>query len=210
MTHEICTANETRNSAARRQAFVAAARLAFFRDGYAGTTMSSVARAVGGSKTTLWSYYPSKELLFAAVVDSISDEFADALSIDLPVDEPVETVLRRFGEVLMATLLADPLLALYRLVAGEARRFPNLAELFYERMPRRGKLRLAVYFQELMDRGVLRTGDPRLAAYQFAGLCQCGVYQFAILGLAEAGDPERLGFEIEGAVDSFLRAWRVP
>ena len=47
-------------TALRRKAFVDAAREAFFAHGYAGTTMSSIASAVGGSKTTLWSYFPSK------------------------------------------------------------------------------------------------------------------------------------------------------
>src|SRR3546814_10314431 len=57
-------------TAARRKAFVDAAREGFFANGYAGTTMSSIASTVGGSKTTLWSYFPSKEALFEAVVRS--------------------------------------------------------------------------------------------------------------------------------------------
>ena len=48
---------------------MAAARKAFLRDGYGQTSMSSIAADVGGSKTTLWNYFPSKEDLFAAVVD---------------------------------------------------------------------------------------------------------------------------------------------
>ena len=41
-------------AAARRKAFVDAARALFFANGYTGTTMSSIASKVGGSKTTLW------------------------------------------------------------------------------------------------------------------------------------------------------------
>lgn len=51
-------------SAQRRKAFIDAARSAFFSQGYARTVMSSIASQVGGSKTTLWSYFPSKEELF--------------------------------------------------------------------------------------------------------------------------------------------------
>src|SRR3546814_7802383 len=85
-------------AAARRKAFVDAARELFFANGYAGTTMSSIASKVGGSKTTLWTYFPSKEDLFAAVVDDIVAQYGDALAIDLPLDEPVPDVLRAFGD----------------------------------------------------------------------------------------------------------------
>lgn len=194
-------------AAARRKAFVDAARELFFANGYAGTTMSSIASKVGGSKTTLWTYFPSKEELFAAVVDGIVEQYGDALTIELPLDQPVPDVLRRFGNVLMTKLTARPLLSLYRLVVGEADRFPHLAETFYDRGPRRGKRRMADWIGEKMVRGEIRMGDPMRAMQQFAGLLQSGLYQFAILNLPESRDISRLQDEIDAAVDTFYRAW---
>ena len=195
-------------AAARRKAFVDAAREAFFTNGYAGTTMSSIASKVGGSKTTLWSYFPSKEDLFEAVVDDIVDQYGDALTIDLPIDQPVPDVLRRFGNVLMTKLTATPLLSLFRLVVGEAERFPHLAETFYDRGPRRGKARAAEWVAEKMARGELRMGNPMRAVQHFSGLCQSGLYQFAILGLPEGRDLDRVAAEVDDAVDVFYRAWK--
>lgn len=195
-------------AAARRKAFVDAARELFFANGYAGTTMSSIASKVGGSKTTLWTYFPSKEALFAAVVDDIVEQYGDALTVDLPLDEPVPDVLRGFGTVLMTKLTASPLLSLYRLVVGEAERFPHLAETFYDRGPRRGKARVAAWVAEKMVRGEIRMGDPMRAVQQFAGLCQSGLYQFAVLNLPESRDVVRLQDEVDAAVDTFCRAWR--
>lgn len=196
-------------SAARRKAFVDAARALFFANGYAGTTMSSIASKVGGSKTTLWTYFPSKEDLFAAVVDDIVQHYGAALRVALPVDEPVIDVLRRFGNVLMNTLVSSPLLALYRLVVGEAERFPHLSETFYARGPRPGKARLAAWMGEKMVLGELRIGDPMQAAYHFASLCQSGLYFQAVLGLPEGQDrnPDRIAAEIDAAIDTFYRAW---
>lgn len=191
----------------RRRAFVEAAREAFFTNGYGGTTMSSIAAKVGGSKTTLWSYFPSKEDLFAAVVDDIVERYGEALQIELPLCEPVTDVLRRFANVLLATLLSPPMLALHQLVIGEAPRFPDLARMFYERGPARGKVKLADYFGSLMARGDLRQGDPIEAVHQFVGLCQAGRYQRAMLGLgglAYGEGPER---EAEAAVETFYRSW---
>src|SRR3546814_13234352 len=76
--------------------------------------MSSIASKVGGSKTTLWTYFPSKEELFAAVVDDIVAQYGDALAIDLPLDEPVPDVLRIFGNLLLTKLTATPILSLFR------------------------------------------------------------------------------------------------
>lgn len=192
----------------RRKAFIDAAREAFFANGYAGTTMSSIASKVGGSKTTLWSYFPSKEDLFAAIVDDIVDHYGQVLTLDLPVDRPVPEVLRNFGNVLMTKLTSKPLLSLYRLVVGEADRFPHLAETFYDRGPRRGKARAAEWIAEKMARGELRIGNPMRAVQHFSGLCQSGLYQFAILGLPEGRDLDRLAAEVEDAVETFYRAWK--
>ena len=192
---------------ARRKAFVDAARTLFFANGYAGTTMSSIASKVGGSKTTLWTYFPSKEELFAAVVDDIVSHYGAMLTIDLPLDEPVGDVLRRFGNVLLTKLTSPPLLSLYRLVIGEAERFPHLAETFYDRGPRPGKARAAAWVAEKMARGEIRQGDPMRAVQQFAGLCQSGVYQFAVFGLPEGRRLDRLVEEVDAAVDTFCRAW---
>lgn len=195
-------------AAARRKAFVDAARELFFANGYAGTTMSSIASKVGGSKTTLWTYFPSKEELFAAVVDDIVAQYGDALAVDLPLDEPVSDVLRTFGNLLMTKLTTTPILSLFRLVVGEAERFPHLAETFYERGPRRGKARAADWIAEKMVRGEIRMGDPMRAVRQFAGLCQSGVYQFSMLNLPESHDLDRLRDDVDAAVDTFCRAWR--
>lgn len=196
-------------SAQRRKAFVDAARSAFFSRGYAGTVMSSIASEVGGSKTTLWSYFPSKEELFSAVVDDIIERYGEALLIELPLNEDVMVVMRRYAFVLMKTLLSPPILALFRLVTGEAERFPHLAAQFHTRGPKPGKARLAAYLDRKMGQGLLRRGDPEVAGQQFAALCQAGVYQKAVLGLAGEVSTERLEEDIDAALDCFRRAWMI-
>lgn len=194
-------------SASRRRAFIAAATERFFANGYGDTTMSSIATSVGGSKTTLWTYFASKEALFAAVVDDIIERHGQALSVELPEDGELADVLRRFGTVLMATLLSEPILNLHRIVIGEARRFPYLAELFYERGPRRGKARLAEYLSRVMEKGNLRRDDPLAAAQQFAALCQAGAYQFALMNLRSHLQSTQTANDIDRAVDTFCRGW---
>ena len=192
---------------AKRAAIVAAARAAFFAHGYGATSMSSIAVTVGGSKTTLWSHFRSKEDLFAAVVDDIVDRYGTALSIDLPPEAPVAPTLERFASALMATILSAPIVDLHRLVTGEAGRFPELATMYWERGPKRGKARLASYFATAMTDGRLRTGDPMRAALHFVALCQSGCYQEVILGLSAAPDAATIARDVTVAVDAFMRCW---
>jgi TetR/AcrR family transcriptional repressor of mexJK operon len=191
----------------RRSAFVAAAREAFFTHGYAGTTMSSIAATVGGSKTTLWSYFPSKQDLFVAVVDDLVETYGASLEVPMDPDEAVEDALRRFGHAMMRIVLSPPIIALERLVTGEAGRFPELGPLFYERGPRRGKLKLAAYLAGAMDRGRMRIGDTLAAARQFAMLCHSGCHQQVMLGMIDAPTEAQLSADVEAAIDIFMRAW---
>ena len=61
---------------------------------------------------------------------------------------------------------------------------------------------------EKMARGEIRMGNPMRAVQHFAGLCQSGLYQFAVLGLPEGRDLDRLAAEVDDAVDTFYRAWK--
>jgi TetR/AcrR family transcriptional regulator, mexJK operon transcriptional repressor len=192
----------------RRSVFVAAAREAFFTHGYAGTTMSSIAATVGGSKTTLWSYYPSKQDLFVAVVDDLVETFGAALEVPMDPAEPVTDGLRRFGISMMGIVLSPPVIALNRLVTGEAGRFPELGTLFSERGARRGKAKLAVFLRGAMDRGQLRDGDADTAARQFSAMCQSGCHQRMMLGEIAAAAPEDVRHDVDAAIATFLDGWR--
>ncbi|QNQ08218.1 TetR/AcrR family transcriptional regulator [Sphingomonas alpina] len=196
--------------ALRRQAFVDAARDAFFADGYGQTAMSAIASAVGGSKTTLWSYFPSKQDLFAAVVDDIVDQYSSVWMIELDPAGPIEPTLRRFATAMMATILSESIVALHRVVMGEAQRFPELGAMFYERGPQRGRARLATYIGAAMDDGRLRPGDPMVAARQFASMCKSGCFQEMLLGIEGFRNPGSVAQDIDDAIDSFMRAWGAP
>lgn len=195
---------------ARRAAFVAAGREEFFSRGYGGAVMSNIASAVGGSKTTLWTYFPSKQDLFAAVVDDICERYGTALSVEIDPDDAIESTLYQFATAMMKTILSDPILQLHRLVTSEAGRFPELGALFYERGPKRGKARLAAFIANAMAKGELRTGDPDMAARQFAALCQSGCFQQTLLGIMPSPDPEYAAKDIADSVKMFMRAWGNP
>ena len=169
--------------------------------------MSSISAEVGGSKTTLWAYFPTKQDLFAAVVDDLVERYGRALEVPLDPESDVAESLRRMGRALMQTIHSQPIIDLHRLTLGEAGRFPELARLFHERGPARGKARLQGFIRELMARGKLRAGDPVAASRSFFGMLQAGSHQQHLLGLIGQPSQAEVDAEIEAAVDAFLRAW---
>jgi AcrR family transcriptional regulator len=196
-----------RTSERRRHAFVAAARDAFFSHGYGGTSMSSIAAKVGGSKTTLWAYFPSKQDLFAAVVDDLVERHGQALDVPFDPDSEVFESLRQMGRALLRTLHSQPIIDLHRLTIGEATRCPELARLFHERAPARGKARVRHYIGEAMARGKLRRGDPAEAGRLFVGMLQAGSVQLHLFGLTGSPGEDELERELEAALDAFMRCW---
>ena len=169
--------------------------------------MSSIAAAVGGSKTTLWTYFPSKQDLFVAVVDDLVETYGASLEVPMDPKEPLEAALRRFAHAMMGIVLSPPIIALHRVVTGEAGRFPELGPLFFERGPQRGKLKLAAYLSEAMRLGHMAHGDANVAAGQFAALCQSGCHQQMILSLIDKPAPAQLDADIEAAITTFMHGW---
>ena len=61
-------------TAARREAILEEALRLFEENGYERATMSELTRRLGGSKATLYGYFPSKQDLFLATIESRASE----------------------------------------------------------------------------------------------------------------------------------------
>lgn len=147
----------------RRAAILEIARDEFLREGYSGASVSRIAALVGGSKATLYAYFPSKKDLFVASAEAECKRMIDQL-FDMELGEGVEESLAKFCRRFQATLLSDDSIAFYRLMVAEAVRFPELGAVTYDAGVRPGLARLAAYFERAMSDGVLRRADPMAAA----------------------------------------------
>lgn len=197
------------NRQSRRETILDVAQGSFLEQGYDGTTMSGIAAQLGGSKGTLWSYFPSKESLFAAVVDRATQDFRTQLTVILNPDDGLETALRRFCEQFLVKVTSDEGVALHRLVVGETSRFPELGRIFYERAPRQTHLLLADFIAGAQARGLLQGIEPLRAAQQLTWLCMSGSYQMRLTGVIDRIPPEMLAADIDAAMTTFMRAYGV-
>lgn len=191
----------------RRACILEVARQSFFENGYAATTMSEIAARLGGSKGTLWSYFPSKEALFTAVIEEATAEFRRSLNEVLELHEDVPSTVDRLCLHFITKLTSPLALRLYRLIHGEGIRFPELGRIFYERGPRNVKALIASYLEQCMDEGTIRKVDTLVAAQHLLGLCMLGSHQRLMFNVIDAANPEEVKAEAKAAADAFVRAY---
>lgn len=192
----------------RRQAILTVASRSFLEKGYAGTTMSAIAAELGGSKGTLWSYFPCKDELFGAVLDHETSAFRESLSELLDPSGELQATLRQFSLKLMAKLTSPLAIELHRLVVAECGRFPEVGRIFFDRAPRLTHELLARYLAEMMERGQLRTDDPLASARLLINMCMSGSHQKMLLGLYSEVPEGAVEENVDRAVEVFLRAYR--
>ncbi len=193
--------------ASRREAILDVAQRSFLESGYAATTMNAIAAELGGSKGTLWSYFPSKELLFAAVLDRATASFRTQVAVVLNPADPPERAIRGFCRRFVERICRPESIALYRLVIGESQRFPEVGRIFYERAPAITRKIVADYLAGAAERGQLKIEDAMLAAEQLTHMCLAGMHQRFILGLLDKPSAAMIKAEADRAADLFLRAY---
>lgn len=191
----------------RRDAILAVAQSSFLENGYAATTMSSIAATLGGSKGTLWRYFPSKEALFAAVLERATKAYHDDLAHLLEPGNELASTLRSFTSGFLKRVLTADSLAMFRLVVAEAARFPEMGAIFYELAPKYARRLLSQFLEAAMKDGQLRKADPEVAARTLAMLAVSGCHQQVLLGQIETATPEQIEADVAFAVDLFLRAY---
>jgi len=191
----------------RRGAILDVAARYFGEHGYAATTMSGIAAALGGSKGTLWSYYASKELLFDDVIERATSEFRAQLSLALNPEEGVAAALGKFCSRYLDRLTRPQGISLYRLVIGEAGRFPEIGRIFYERGPLGVYRLLADFIAQAMARGELRQADAFDAAQYLTSLCLARSHVRLLTGVTPVLTPVEAETDARSAVDLFLRAY---
>jgi AcrR family transcriptional regulator len=156
----------------KRDAIVQAASEVFLELGFEGASMSQIAARVGGSKRTLYGYFPSKEELFVAFAKDMSDRYIDPLLDALSQSNgPVAETLQRFGEDILGFLCAPSSITIWQTIIGVSGR-SDVGALFFNSGPEEGVQRMADYLQTQMDRGAIRCADVLIASRQFGGLLE--------------------------------------
>jgi len=191
----------------KRDAILDAARECFLSEGYAATSMSSIAARVGGSKGTLYNYFRSKEELFDAFIRRGCQALSEGVFEVADDGRDLRERLTRQAEAFVTLLLSPDALAIHRLVVGEGARFPELGRAFFAAGPKVVLGKLSDQFAGLMAEGRLREADPVVAAKHFKDLSVSGLHHMRLWGVIGDPTPEEIAAQAVRAVDTFLRAY---
>ncbi|MGJ7527487.1 TetR/AcrR family transcriptional regulator [Variovorax sp. GB1P17] len=191
----------------RRNAILEAALALFREQGYERASMNELAKRLGGSKATLYGYFPSKEELFVAVVQSVATSHlaqTPTQLLEASGDVSLESMLESFGKRMLSVLSNDAdALAVYRMVIAEAGH-SNVGQLFYESGPTEFIQTLAGLMASAMEYGELRRADPVVTAMQFSALVtaetQVRLYQSTPPPLSQ----DQIEAMVQRAVQMFL------
>ncbi|MCK5325981.1 MAG: TetR/AcrR family transcriptional regulator [Woeseiaceae bacterium] len=188
----------------RKAKILAAATELFLKDGYGETSIDAIVEKSGGSKATLYSFYPTKADLFRAVVDSI---VASHESVELKSLDNVRDTLVNFSEERLRVVFSRKHRALMRLIIAERDRFPDIARMYYERGPLRGHTLLRDYFETLIDEGLIDIRSAVEASEFFRGMLMHQRYIDQLYLNAPVPSAEEVSVRARHVVDRFLEAY---
>lgn len=155
----------------RRQQILEAAFHEFAHKGFKGATIKSIAQAAGLSAPSLiyW-YFPTKEDLFQAVIESRSEFFQAIGQAEQLLDLPPEMFLPNMAQAYL-TMTQDPEMPpMVRLMIAELSQRPELADLISKRLMMPMLNFLQRYMARQVELGRLRPHDVRSSARVFMGL----------------------------------------
>ncbi|HEV7287632.1 TetR/AcrR family transcriptional regulator [Sphingomonas sp.] len=191
----------------KRDAILAVAKDVFREDGYERASMAMISARVGGSKATLYSYFKSKDELFAAAMTEAMEAQGDEMIRGLDPENPdLAAVLTRFGRAYLRLLTSPDALAIMRVAVSEGSN-SSLGGDLYARGPGRGLDMVTLYMTELIGKGVIRQCNPRIAAAHLLQMMEAGIVQPQLFGAPIEMDEEEV---IGTTVEAFIRAYGTP
>lgn len=197
--------NMRQKSDSRRQCILEAATSLFREVGFGRASMAQISARVGGSKATLYSYFSSKEELFATAMIDAMQEQGNAMIDQLDPGEPdVRKVLLRFGEAYLNLITSSQAMSIVRTAIAESAHGSNLGATLYRLGPKQGWCDISAYIAEAMERGNLPKGDPHMVAMHLKGLLEGGILVPMLFGAELELDKKSA---VQGAVDAFMRAY---
>ena len=187
--------------AAKRAAVLAAAQRLFSHNGFAGTSMDSIAKAAGATKLTVYRNFGSKQDLFAEAIRlKCETMLAGESRIDITAEPRAALIL--FGHAFLRLIHSEEALGVHRLIVAERERSPGLGQVFHDNAIEPTRQRLAALLIQLGTGGT----DPQMGARDLLILWRGRPAMHFDLGLSPLSQQE-LNDHIDHCVELCLRSW---
>ena len=192
----------------KRDEIVQIASELFEQLGYDRCSMAALSERVGGSKATLYGYFPSKEDLLRAVLQcQIASEF-DRIMEEFHQKPNLRQGLIELGIAYNKKRLSSLPVANIRCIVNQPP-CSTMGKDFYLNIIRPNFHRLAVKLEELMGQGKLKRADPEVAMMHWKGLNDWDLFERRVIGAINGPDDVDIEKVATLAADAFLKIYGV-
>jgi len=192
----------------KREAIIQAAIAEFRANGFDITSMDKIAATAGVSKRTVYNHFPSKEELFAEILNQLWARVTSEQETPYHPDLPLRDQMRRMLMAKMQMLGDDNFLDLARVAIAATIHSPERAQNMVARMGEREE-GLTVWIRAAQADGRLKPVAPEFAAQQIQGMLK----SFAFWPQISMGLPglsaEMQTTVVESALDMFLSCYQL-
>jgi TetR/AcrR family transcriptional repressor of mexJK operon len=192
---------------ARRDAIMRAAKDLFLNKGYATTSLEEIVAVSGGSLSTVYQLFGSKQGLWEALVAQVTDVLTAPLHDGIEHHGEPRTVLKEYGLRLDALERSRDVAGALRLILAEGNKYPELARTLFARGPDVSRQIVMAYLNAEVANGRLAIDDVNMAVELFRGLV-CGDTKLRnACGVLPPSTPEEINKRLDAAVDMFLKVY---
>lgn len=193
----------------KRQQILDVASKLFLKHGLDAVSMSQIASEVGGSKSTLYSYFDNKEELFLAVVLSgIAQMVAAGADSIINPSLPFFEKLRILGEQYLTFTLADDAISLRRIVTAVSNKGVAGRKAFHKIIHDSWSHVTALIEQGMID-GVLKQCDPWEAATHLKRLFEYDLIDRRLLNIDSQTSPDEIKKAVVTGLDVFRSHYEI-
>jgi len=166
-------------AAERKASILAVAKVLFADKGFHGVSVDEIAKRLGVSPAVLYQHFVSKEELYIAALNSISEKRESY--VNAIVEEPSDfgDVLLRMTQVFVDSVSNDP--DYLRMELMSALEGTVIANQFFENRWRSFTDYIEYSVKELSKDGKVGAIDPRMASLMFQGILREALYTKCIL-----------------------------
>lgn len=194
---------------AKRQSILKVATEVFQESGYERATISEICARVGGSKSTIYNYFKSKDELFYHVISNpVESEIDEILHTIDPCADDFLSSLRCFGEHYLSFTYSPYVRANRHLtisVSGRA----ELGRLAYEGIVLRAQTAVSESLKTAMALGKLRQTDPVVATHHLLSLLESELIDRFMLQILGEVSSKEIKAVTQRAIDVFMAAYGI-
>ena len=192
----------------KREAIIQAAIAEFRANGFEVTSMDKIAATAGVSKRTVYNHFPSKEELFAEILNQLWARITDEQAVTYRADQPLREQLLPMLLAKLQMMADDNFLGLARVAIAATIHSPERAQDMVARMGEREE-GLTVWIRAAQADGRLKTVNAEFAAQQVQGLLKSfGFWPQISMGLPPL-DADTQKAVAESAMEMFLARYQL-